>query len=218
VSTPASAARGGAIARVLTAILRHPVAMRVKAMGRDLAWRGRSRALRNPPLAPAPGVALFLCKGNICRSPFAGLLAAQLFAEAGLSTRSRSAGLKASQAPVPPADAMQTATRYGLSLESHRPVDVTADELRQADLIVVMEVEQAAEVVRRAPDVAARVQILPLYDPEADRYGAYERVNLVDPFQKGPAAFTDAYARIDRSLRALVAQLAAAERAMARRA
>jgi hypothetical protein len=80
-----------------------------------------------------------------------------------------------------------------------------------------MEVAQGEEVVRRAPDVAARVQLLPLWDPAGPQYGAYERVNLVDPFEKGPDAFASAYARIDRSVRALVAALPAQDSATPRR-
>jgi protein-tyrosine phosphatase len=190
--------------------------MRVKGVLRDLAWWRRSRSLHNPPLPDSPAVALFLCKGNICRSPFAALLAERLFAEAGLPTAVRSAGLKASQAPESPPDAVRTASAYGLSLAAHRPVDVGLDELRQADVIVVMEVAQAAEVARRAPETGPRIQLLPLFDPAGARYGAYERVNLIDPFGKGADAFASSYERIDRCVRALVAAVAARTGAAAR--
>lgn len=193
--------------RPVLALLRWPPVVALRTALRNGFWTLKGARLRNPPMPPTVASVVFLCKGNICRSPFAGLLSARLLAEAGSATTVRSAGLKASQAPVPPPDAVRTATAYGLSLEGHCPVDVSVEDLRRADVIVVMEVAQAAEVVRRAPDVASRVQLLPLYDPAAARYDAFERVNLVDPFQKGADAFASCYARIDRCVRALVSTL-----------
>jgi protein-tyrosine phosphatase len=198
--------------------LRWPPIVAFRTALRNVVWTVRALRLRNPPIPATVEHVVFLCKGNICRSPFAGLLSARLLTETGSTATVRSAGLKASQAPMPPPDAMLTATTYGLSLEDHRPVDVSIDELRRADVIVVMEVEQAAEVVRRAPDVASRVQLLPLYDPAAARYGAFERVNLVDPFQKGAEAFASCYARIDRCVHAFVAALDARGRPPGQRA
>ena len=199
------------LARLIGGVLRHPAAQPVKRRLIDLAWVWRGRALRNPPL-PAPAIrqVLFLCQGNICRSPFAALRAAQKLAAAGLpQIACVSSGLKASQSPTSPAEAVEAAAAYGVTLGGHRAQDTTVEELTAADVIVVMEVAHVERVRRRAPQVADRIQLLPLFEADRRRYGGRERVNLLDPFGHDAAAFAHCYRRVDAALDGLVAAIAA---------
>jgi protein-tyrosine phosphatase len=164
--------------RAIGAVLRHPLALALKRPLSNAAWWWRGRGLINPTLPASARTILFLCQGNICRSPFAAELAQ---------------------------DAIDVAARYGIDLQPHRAADVTAAELAEADVIVVMEVAHLEALRRRAPDVVQRVHLLPLYEgDEAPRYGALERVNLLDPFGQGHAAFVHCYARIGAALRGFV--------------
>lgn len=195
------------VARVLGPVLRHPIVRRLKAPLIAGHWWWRGRAIANPPLPPSPRELLFLCQGNICRSPFAAQLARRRLDERGLSAvRCLSGGLRASQAPESPPDAVQAAARYAIALAGHRAVDVTAAQLAAADVIVVMEVRHLEEIRRRFPEAVARVHLLPLYEPRG-RYGPLERVNLLDPFDRGPDAFGRCYHRIDAAIDGLVAAI-----------
>jgi protein-tyrosine-phosphatase len=76
---------------------------------------------------------LFVCAGNICRSPFAEGLARRLAAERGLDVEFASAGEIALDGDRCPADAVSVAKEYGVDLSSHRARRLTTDK---ADKVV----------------------------------------------------------------------------------
>ena len=76
---------------------------------------------------------LFVCAGNICRSPFAERLARRLAAERGLDVEFASAGEIALDGDRCPPDAVAVAKEYGVDLSSHRARRLTTDE---ADKVV----------------------------------------------------------------------------------
>ena len=78
---------------------------------------------------------LFVCAGNICRSPFAEGLARQLAAERGLDVEFASAGEIALDGDRCPPDAVAVAKEYGVDLSSHRARRLTTDE---ADKVVAL--------------------------------------------------------------------------------
>jgi protein-tyrosine-phosphatase len=185
-------------------VLRHPGAVAIKRPLKNLAWRWRGRGLTNPPLPASLQTILFLCQGNICRSPFAAELARRLLAADEAPIRCVSGGLRASQSPRSPQEAIDAAARYGVDLQQHLAADVTPDVLLTADVIVVMEVAHVEALRRRAPEVMPRVHLLPLYEEGAREYGGLERVNLVDPYGQGHEAFVHCYARVDAALQGFV--------------
>jgi protein-tyrosine-phosphatase len=70
---------------------------------------------------------LFVCAGNICRSPFAEGLARRLAAERGLDVEFASAGEIALDGDRCPPDAVAVAKEYGVDLSSHRARRLTTD-------------------------------------------------------------------------------------------
>ena len=194
----AGAVLRGIIHRVLT----HPLTMAAKAPIKDVLWTVRGRGLRNPPFAREVRSALFLCHGNICRSPFAAERAAQLVERAGMRVRCASAGIAANQAKQCPSEARAAAAVFGLNLDDHVPALLTPSMMDEFDLVVVMEAGQMQLLQERFADARPRIVLLPLVDG-ADRHG-YARYNIADPFGQPRAAFDECYRRIDRSLQSLV--------------
>ena len=76
---------------------------------------------------------LFVCAGNICRSPFAEGLARRLAAERGLDVEFASAGEIALDGDRCPPDAVAVAKEYGVDLSPHRARRLTTDK---ADKVV----------------------------------------------------------------------------------
>ena len=76
---------------------------------------------------------LFVCAGNICRSPFAEGLARRLAAERGLDVEFASAGEIALDGDRCPPDAVAVAKEFGVDLSSHRARRLTTDK---ADKVV----------------------------------------------------------------------------------
>lgn len=186
---------------MLTRVLRLPLVMRVKAGVRDVRWRLKGTVAQNPPLPARIDSVLFVCLGNICRSPFAGLLAQHRLTEIHkVGTVSRSAGIKTSQSGSSPPEAQAAASVYGVSLESHRPVMLTPDLMSGHDLVVVMEYQQMEHLRSVYPESASRIVLLPLFEASAT---GYERYNIEDPFMRPAAAYAACYRRIDRAVAAL---------------
>ena len=195
--TPGVALRG-----IIHSVLTHPLTMAVKAPIKDVLWTVRGRGLSNPPFGREVRSALFLCYGNICRSPFAAERAAQLVGRAGIRIRCASAGIAANQARQCPLEARAAAESFGLNLDDHVPALLTPSMMDEFDLVVVMEAGQMQLLRERFAHARSRIVLLPLVDG-ADRHG-YARYNIADPFGQPRAAFDECYRRIDRSLQSLV--------------
>jgi protein-tyrosine phosphatase len=189
---------------LVTAVLTHPTVIAVKRPIKDAVWQVRGMGVRNPTLPSKPRSWLFVCKGNICRSPFAALLGTRLLAEFGLdNTACLSAGLDVTQSDRSPARAVESAAAYDIALSDHRPAAITAAMIERSDVVVVMEVGQLAQLRRQYPQYADRVVLLSLYAPDAETGGAYRRLHITDPFGKSKGAFDDCYARIEAAMRAM---------------
>lgn len=98
---------------------------------------------------------LFVCTGNICRSPLADAFMSDR-SERLLdgAVRVQSAGVSAGQYLSP--DAVRAAKERGVDAGDLRPTQLTADMLRGADLVVTMTGDHSEEVLDVAPEVAEK--------------------------------------------------------------
>ncbi len=83
---------------------------------------------------------LFLCYGNICRSPLGERYLRSAAAEReieGLSVDS--AGLRTSEGRSSPDDAIEVAAEFGVDLSDHRSKPVTDEHLQWSDVVFVMD-------------------------------------------------------------------------------
>jgi protein-tyrosine phosphatase len=196
---------------LLRVLSRSPTAKRLRQSLRDAFWRVRGAWIRNPRLPVHAQSILFVCKGNICRSPFASALASSVLAERGRSdVRCGSAGLQPSKDGVCPPAAIAAAAAYGVdsALNRHEPVALTTELVDTYDLILVMEAWQLAALRGRWPQRRAHFFLLPLFASD-DVTGSAERFNIQDPFGKDAGEFDRVYRRTEIAVRALIARLTA---------
>jgi protein-tyrosine phosphatase len=158
-------------------------------------WRRRS-ALRRLAQFPRPGTVLFVCHGSICRSPYAAAVARRLLT-AGVAVES--AGFIGPDRPSPP-EAIGVAGERGLDLSPHRSQLITADHLRNSDVVIVMDSQQRSRLVSLQRALAARVVLLGDLDPEP-----ITRRTVLDPVEQTAEVFRSCYDRIDRCVGALAA-------------
>ena len=164
-------------------------------------WRRRSALARLQRHRMPRGV-LFVCHGNICRSPYAeGVFRTHLGAGGDAVIRIRSAGFIGPDRPSP-RFAIDEAAARGVDLSGHRSSLLSAAELRQVELVVVMEPAQA-EALRHHFRFAGTVLVLADLDPVSDG----GRV-ILDPVDQSRAVFAASYQRIDRCVGELVRLLA----------
>ncbi|MCE9615170.1 MAG: low molecular weight protein arginine phosphatase [Lentisphaerae bacterium] len=109
---------------------------------------------------------LFVCTGNVCRSPMAEyLLRAAL--GAGTAWRVASAGLLAHPGQPASDEAVQTLATRGIDLRRHRSRTLTRDLIDAATLVVVMTRAHREQIEALYPDTRAKVYLLKTFDPAA---------------------------------------------------
>lgn len=149
---------------------------------------------------------LFVCLGNICRSPLAEGVLVHLLEEQGLEDRVHvdSAGTGAWHAGEgPDPRSVDVARRNGVKLRGQ------ARQVRPGDFsrfthVVAMDLENLRnlEALRKAAGGGARLSLLREWDPEGGS-GA----EVPDPYYGGPGGFDQVFAMVERSCRALLEEL-----------
>ena len=108
-------------------------------------WTTKGRPAGAPPLPPVRGV-LFVCTGNLCRSPYAAALLAVRAGKAGVDIQIRSAGLSTSPGLPSPSELFEITKEEGLDLSRHRALAVTRALVEEADLVLAMTRAQLQEL------------------------------------------------------------------------
>lgn len=100
---------------------------------------------------------LFVCTGNICRSPLAeAMLAERSRRFLGGTVRVRSAGTWARPGHPATAETAAVAAGRGLDLAGHQASPLTADLVERSDLILGMTEEHRDKAARMIPGAAER--------------------------------------------------------------
>lgn len=148
---------------------------------------------------------LFVCLGNICRSPTAEGVFRKLIADAGLADRIRvdSAGTAGYHEGAPPdARASAAAMARGFDLGDIRARRVVSDDFEEFDLILAMDEDNLSELRQVAPP-GARARLALLLDYAADRR---ER-SVPDPYYGGRNGFERVLDLVTEACAGLVEEL-----------
>jgi protein-tyrosine phosphatase len=148
---------------------------------------------------------LFVCLGNICRSPSAEAvmraIAAREAPELGIEVDS--AGTAGYHIGSPPDErALEAARRRGYDMAALRARVVTPEDFEQFDLILAMDRNNLSILRRRAPAPAReRVRLFLEFAPDADA------AEVPDPYYGGPAGFEEVLDLVEAAARGLIAHL-----------
>lgn len=152
---------------------------------------------------------LFVCYGNICRSPVAEGVFRMLVEEAELSTfiSCDSAGTASYHiGQLPDHRTRANALEHGLTL-THRARRMTGDDLAQFDYFVAMD-EQNLEAIEKLNYRSTglyttdTIFLLREFDPDVS-----DEPNVPDPYYEGPEVFEEVYQIVLRCCRQLLTYL-----------
>lgn len=151
---------------------------------------------------------LFVCMGNICRSPTAEAVFRELVrreaAEHGFEADS--AGTHAYHVgSAPDARTIAAARRRGIDMSKLRARIVEAEDFERFDLLLAMDEQNYRHLLDMAPpERRDRVRLFLEFAP------AQERREVPDPYYGGPTGFEDVLDLVEEAARGLLAELTAA--------
>jgi protein-tyrosine phosphatase len=152
---------------------------------------------------------VFVCMGNICRSPTAEVVFAKLLDDAGLADKVTIASAGTGNWHV--GDGMdkrarKTLAEAGYDGSRHRAQQFVADWFEHYDLIVAMDRQNRWFLEELAPDAdgKAKIRMLMSYDPTARARG---ELDVPDPYYEDN--FADVLALVERGCQGLLAEVRA---------
>ncbi|MDO5641009.1 MAG: low molecular weight protein-tyrosine-phosphatase [Paracoccus sp. (in: a-proteobacteria)] len=150
-----------------------------------------------------PASILFVCLGNICRSPMAEGAMRAAAARAGTDITIDSAGTGAWHLGSPPdRRAQYEAARNGVDISGLRARKVMAGDFDRFDHIIAMDGANLAELRAMAP-ARARARLSLLMDHVEGGAGQ----SVADPFYGGDAGFRKVWAQVEAGAAGLLAHL-----------
>jgi protein-tyrosine-phosphatase len=148
-----------------------------------------------------PGkVVLFVCTGNVCRSPMAEyLLRHRLGPDSGWTIRS--AGISATDGMRASLAAFKALREFGIDMSDHTSRALTRTLVNEAELIVVMTSEHRDEIRRRFPDVMDKVRLVTSFGSGVRGEG------IIDPIGMSVDVYSRVRDEIDSALPGLMEHL-----------
>lgn len=118
---------------------------------------------------------LFVCTGNVCRSPMAEYFLRWEAERRGLRINVRSSGTHAWSGRAATIEGRRVMADHGVPLDEHRTLELDRRLMEWADLVIGMSREHARDVARAYPEAAGRtytmkafLELLPSLPPYED--------------------------------------------------
>lgn len=149
---------------------------------------------------------LFVCSGNICRSPMAEAVFRHMVEQAGLSAQIQT--LSAGTGPwhvgeAPHHGTLSVLKKHGIA-HNGRARQLTGDHLQQFDYVLAMDGGHLSFMNRLSSDSKAAVTMFLSY---ANAAGTVDETDVPDPYYDG--TFDRVYSLVERGCAALLAHIRA---------
>jgi len=142
---------------------------------------------------------LFVCLGNICRSPLGEGIFRHLVNQKGLAQYFHidSAGTSGyNTGDKPDAGALKIARLHGISIEDLRARKLEKSELKDWDFIIAMDSSNLRNI-KKLGTISGRLHLMREFDPEGPG-------DVPDPWCCSDEVFSDVYNAIERSCKCLL--------------
>lgn len=180
-----------------TSALRHAYDATCGLLDRVLYPRRHLAVRRRLSNGQRPRRILVVCHGNLCRSPYLQAVLQRSLPDIAVT----SAGFVGSDHAVPQISVALSAQR-GLDLSCFRSRPLTQSKISEADLVIVMDPEQARRIARMFRVKRERIVIAGDLEPMFETSRA-----IRDPWNQSIEAFRSTFDRLDRCAATLVSLL-----------
>ncbi|HRD66714.1 MAG TPA: phosphotyrosine protein phosphatase [Candidatus Competibacter sp.] len=153
-----------------------------------LIFRLRIGRFGGLPPRSAPRRLVFVCTGNICRSPYAEALAHSCGLEAVSAGIDTTPGL-----PAHP-QAIAEARARGIDLSGHRTASWADVRLRNGDMVIAVELRHLLAVQRRVREAGCQIALMSSLSQDCFAI-------VRDPYGREPAVFQAVFDLIEKLLR-----------------
>lgn len=154
--------------------------------------------------APSSLSVLFVCTGNICRSPTAHALLLHKAAARGLQVRADSAAVSNEEVGHPPdRRALAELRRRGVAMPPHRARRVVAADFKRFNHVLGMTAEHVRTLRRQAPEATDRIDLLMRFSHQ------HGPIDVPDPWHGGEEDFIRAFDMIEAGVDGLLLHWAA---------
>jgi protein-tyrosine phosphatase len=144
---------------------------------------------------------LFVCTGNICRSPTAEYYLRKRLKEMNITgVEVESVGILALDNNPVSQDTRNIMESLGIFIDGHRSSPLTLEKVQNADLILVMEKSHKKLIEDRIPRQAHKVKLL----------GAYingDEEEIIDPYGNEETVHRESFEQIRKSIENLIREM-----------
>lgn len=134
---------------------------------------------------------LIVCTGNICRSPVAQAMLQQRLPNLTV----KSAGLGALVGQEVSGQSRRLAEADGIDVSAHRARQLDADQLAEADLVLVMTSGQRQALAKRWPEARGKTLLLGKWLNQS------HEIEIPDPYHKSPEVFEHVHRLLQEATR-----------------
>jgi len=174
-----------------------------KRILKNIYWRIYGAFFNNPPVPVSPRSFLFICMGNICRSPFAEAAARRYFPDTHGMTF-RSAGIIVNHPRESPPETLDAAKTFGIDLSGHRSKKVDDDLVIASDMVFAMETWHFRSLRRNFPRHREKIFLLaPFESSPPVKHNLRDVLNIQDPYGRELKDFISCFERIEACLHGL---------------
>lgn len=170
------------------------------------AWR---RAGQKPVLPQQPRSVVFVCHGNIMRSPVSEAMLRNNLEKRGITNlKVVSAGMHAIDGRSADPRAQSVAPEFGVSVSGHRAQLLTQGLIDTCDLIIVMDIQNAAEFLMRFPKSSSKLFMLRQFSERNRGIGR----DIPDPYPEDENYMRECCGMLQECIEGLTVELAKAKK------